>query len=350
MNHRAALPLSFAVVVPAGAFAITSVALDACGGGDPPAAAHPADAGFDDVSPPGPTDDAGAAEASTSGSGSDAAASIDAKATEAGDATSPSPTQTFIRIADWSPDAPASGIDICLAPSGTTNWMGPLLGQLLPPGSLGQGGPNGVQFPSVTEYLGIAPGQYDIQIVGAGATNCTSGMVSTTGLPRLEAGQHTTFASVGDLHVTDNDAAQKVAVFFDDVTPSAGAQLRGINAVPSIAYIDFGEGSLGAQNFVPLVTAIAFGSAGNNLADGGTTGLSGYFAVAAGMGLQFSGHPTGVLTADTAKASNVTLASGSVTTMAFVNGENGGFPPQLLVCTDNGPIADHQTPCKVFVQ
>ena len=89
---------------------------------------------------------------------------------------------------------------MCLAPAGTTAWVGPLLAQTFPAGSLGQGGANGLQFPAVTRYFGVAPGQYDIQVVASGSTDCTVGLLAETDLPALGVNARTTFATVGDVN------------------------------------------------------------------------------------------------------------------------------------------------------
>ena len=293
-----------------------------------------------------PTPDDGGLE--TDALGDDAAAS-DGATQAAPDA--PSAPSTFIRLADWTPDAPSAGFDACLAPTGTTSWIGPLLAQTFPPGSLGQGGANGLQFPAVTQYFGVAPGQYTIQIITAGTTDCTSGVLPMTDLPMLALDEHTTIATVGDVNPRGNDTGLKVAVFFDDeAAPSGGAAVRIINTVPSVAYVDFGTGSLTMQNFVPLVTGAGFGVVGVDLADGGTVGITGYFVTAPVTNAQFSTHATGTSTMDIATATHVTLAAKTLTTMAVINGSNGGFPPQMLICTDSATPIDRQTPCMVYAQ
>ncbi len=296
-----------------------------------------------------PTSEAGL---DTDASESDDAGASDAAVDASSDATStPATPSSFIRLADWTPDAPSAGFDACLTPDGTTNWIGPLLAQTFPPGSLGQGGANGLQFPNVTQYFGVAPGEYDIQIIAAGSTDCTTGLLPQTDLPTLSLNAHTTIATVGDVNPRGNDTGLKVAVFFDDETPpSDAAAVRIINTIPSVAYLDFGTGSLMAQNFVPLVTGAGFGVVGVNLTGGGMAGITGYFNVPPATNAQFSVHATGTNLMDTATATHVTLAAKSVSTMAVINGSNGGFPPQIMVCTDSAKPLDDQTPCMVFAQ
>jgi hypothetical protein len=259
--------------------------------------------------------------------------------------------RSFVRLANWTPDAPSLGFDVCLAPHGTTAWSQPLLTQNFASGTLGQGGPNGIQFPWVTEAVPVPPGQYDLEVVVAGSTDCTMGETMTPiVLPEFIEGARTLIATIGDLHPTDNDASFKVAVF-PDALPVAGtrADLRVINTLPSIGYADIGVGSAANKNFAPLFTDVAFGTSGMNLAGGGAISLGGYGAIAPLSGAQFSARPSGMVQ-DTATASHVSLAAGSATTMVLVNGENGGVPPQFLVCTDTAQPTDSLTPCMVFAQ
>lgn len=263
------------------------------------------------------------------------------------------PPQSFVRIANFTPDAPAVGFDFCLAPSGTTSWVGPLLAQDLPPASLGQGGgPNGVQFAAVSAYFPVTPGQYDLQLVQAGATSCATGVTAVmNGVPALVANAYTTFATVGDVNPTGNDAALKVAVFADDTTVASGsASLRVINAIPSVAAIDVGTGSLRNDDFTAIFTLVAFGAPGMSLADGGTPDVNGYATLSPMSGALFSAHQSSVGTADLATATNVSLAAGSVTTMALISGRNSGPPPQFLVCTDNAPAVGSESACRVVPQ
>src|ERR1700677_1906860 len=84
-----------------------------------------------------------------------------------------------LRIAHVSPDAPA--LDVCVAPHGTTAFQGPLIAQLAASLGLGvlQDGGNendaghvGLSFPQVSAYVSLAPGQYDVRLVAAGAPSC----------------------------------------------------------------------------------------------------------------------------------------------------------------------------------
>jgi hypothetical protein len=261
-------------------------------------------------------------------------------------------SQALIRIANLVPDAPAAGFDVCLELAGTTSWMGPLLQQAFAPGSLGQGGPNGIQFSSVSAYFPVPPGTFALQVVSTGATDCSSGIIRPTyGLPTLGVGSRATFALIGDATPIDNDARMKVAAFLDETSAAAGSiSLRVINAVPSIAYLDLGTGTLSGGNFSALMADVPFGTAGMTSADGGSADPDGYMTLGPVSDVLFSAHQSGVQTADRATASHTTITAGDVTTMAIINGKNGGTPPQFLVCTDNGPARGAESPCKVVPQ
>jgi hypothetical protein len=273
-------------------------------------------------------------------------------ASDAGAGDAVAPTQALVRVANLVPDGPAAGFDVCLAPAGTTSWMGPLLQRAFAPGSLGQGGPNGIEFSAVSAYFPVPPGTFDLQVVSTGATDCSTGAIAPTrGLPTLVVGARATFALIGDARPIDNDAAMKVAAFLDEASaPTGDISLRVINAVPSIGFLDVGTGSIAAGTFSPLFADVAFGTAGIALADGGSADPDGYTALGPIGNVLFSAHASGIQTADRATASHVTVSAGDVTTMMLINGKNGGTPPQFLVCADNGPALGAQSPCKVIPQ
>jgi hypothetical protein len=252
--------------------------------------------------------------------------------------------EAFVRIADWSPDAPAAGIDVCLAPEGSASWIGPLLAGALPPGRLGQGGPNGVQFPTVTEYVVVATGRYDVAIVVAGEA-CAGSIAAGTAM--LEPGAHATLASVGSVAPRGGDASRRIAVLIDDPAPRPGAAIvRFVNAVPAVPRLDAGSGSIATHDFDARATELPLGATSGLAPDGGPASSS---VLPAGVDRLFSAHRSGSLERDVATATHVPLAPSSVTTMVVINGATGGFPPQFLVCTETAPPLDAQTPCSVYV-
>lgn len=263
-----------------------------------------------------------------------------------------SSTQALIRIANWVPDSPATGYDVCLEPSGTTSWIGPLLAQDFDAGALGEGDPNGIQFPYVTAYVPVPPGQYDLQLVVPG-TGCSMGVIGTTyGLPLLVAGSLTTFAATGTVNQIDIDSPLKISVFFDETAGNAsGALLRFVNADPTVAAAVVGWGDLTQGNFVPLFEDAAFAAAARTLADGGTTDANGYTLIAPLVSQLLSAHATGATT-DLATVAHANAAAGTVTTLILINGADEGtptVPPQLMGCIDSAPAEGALSQCTVLI-
>jgi hypothetical protein len=250
---------------------------------------------------------------------------------------------TNLRFTNWSPDAPGVGFDFCLATHGTSMWQGPVLAGAVADadagaGSLGDGGVTGLQFPSVTTYFQVDPGQFDVRIVQAGATDCNTGIgTDATGLPPLAANGFTTFATVGDVTKSGNDQTVTTVAYADDTTaPSGSGGLRFVNAAPDLAAIDMGTGTLAATRFVALFTNVQFAAVGSQAGtDAGTVDSNGYLATTQSS-VEFSVHTSQGGTTDTATASSQSITAGSLVTMALVNGKNGGPPPQFLVCTGDG--------------
>ncbi|MGA7120003.1 MAG: hypothetical protein WBY94_07900, partial [Polyangiaceae bacterium] len=115
---------------------------------------------------------ADAAKASEAGpASSDASAASDAS--DAGPAiVAPTSMLAGIRIANWSPGAPA--IDFCIAPHGTTAFQGPILANTAPAlvdAGTCPPGPVGLAFTEVSSYSLVQPQQYDVRLVVAGASS-----------------------------------------------------------------------------------------------------------------------------------------------------------------------------------
>ena len=243
-----------------------------------------------------------------------------------------------VRIANWSPDAPASGYDVCLAVHGSSSWSGPLLEQLIgDAGVLGDAAAASIQFPAVTNYLlAVAPGTYDVAVIVDGA-GCASPVAVATHLPALVLGSWYTMAIVGDGTPAGSDPALSVVLFTDDSTSSVGTSVRFLDVAPSVPSADFGEGAL-ATGFTPLEVAVPFAAVATMaVADSGTAPDSnGYVGVPALQTLSFSAHASTGATGDLAVASALTLMPAPTATVALVGGKTGGAAPQLLVCLWDG--------------
>jgi hypothetical protein len=232
------------------------------------------------------------------------------------------------------------------------SWRGPLLQEWLAAGSLGQGGANGVQFPFVSQYFPVPAARYDVQIVVAGrACETPATLAAPQVLPALGDGAHLTVAAVGAVQASSGDAKLEIVAFQDDATTTGdGASLRVVNAIPSIAALDVGTGSLTDGTFAPWVTGVPFGATGTQVASGGPVDPNGYMAVVPQSNLAFSAHKTGSANGNLATATLVSFDPRTVTTMVLINGQRGGRPPQFLVCTDDGPPLGAQSPCHVIPQ
>jgi len=322
------------------AFFVIGLAVAACSSSHASSGADAGDAGHD----AGVAPDTGSSGDDAGGGGVDAAADTPAE-------TGPT-SQTLVRLADWSPDAVP--LDFCAAPHGTGSWEGPLLAisAALDPdaGLAGDAGSHGLTFPGVTAYLSLAPGQYDVRIVDARATDCSVGIVNdAVTLPAFAANAYTTILVVGDASNAGTDAALTVTSVADDATLPAGGglALRFINASPSVPSAAFGTGSLASSTFVPLFTGVAFGRASSGAAnDAGAIDGNGYLALPSLSG-DVSVVATGG-TADLATVSDLSITAGFVVTLAVIGGKTGGAAPALIECFDDRPAVGLLSPCFVL--
>jgi len=248
---------------------------------------------------------------------------------------------TNVRVANWSPDAPAAGYDFCVSPHGTNPpvWSGPQLATVQV----------SLAFPAVTTYFGLDVGQFDLEIVAAGAADCTTPVTGTstiTNLPSLAQDMFYTIAFVGDSTASGSDPTLTAVGFQDDGIPAtaANANVRFYNAAPSLngtTTVDFGTGALGASSFSGLETAVAFAALATAGGDAGVApDTNGYVSVPAfATATEFSAHTTVGASTDTATASSQMVAAGTSATLVLINGKTGGATPaSFLVCLGDGTI------------
>lgn len=304
-------------------------------------------------SPSGTADGGSTASEAGPDAPSEAASSDDGGGSDGGaDADGAIANPAYLRLANWSPDAPA--VDFCVAPHGSTSFQGPLLAKTFVPPPLppADGGATGLPFPDVSAFVQVNPGQYDVRLVAAGATSCATGMGSDlTSLPALAAGAYETVAAVGDVTKTGSDPSLSLVAFGDDsvVANSLDGALRFINVAPSIAAADFGRGSVTGGNFQTLFANVAFAKAGSQAdADAGTVDSAGFVDVHPFGGATLSAHPT-MGGGNETVGTNVVVNAGDLSTFVLVNGKTGGAAPQLLQCYDSQSDG-MLTHCKIVSQ
>jgi hypothetical protein len=277
------------------------------------------------------------------------------------DATPPS-TLTWVRLANWSPDAPA--VDFCLAPHGTGAFRGPLAASLA---TALDAGATALAFPLVSAYLELAPDTYDARVVVAGAGNCTVGIgADTTTLAPLAAGAFSTIAVVGEELPRASDPGLQVVGFSDSTLSGTAVSLRFINASPGLTTVDFGTGTItpsgGGAAFRALFSGVLFGQAGKAALpspDAGASPDGGAFDAAAAP-IANASYATltklsNVLSAHDPRAgadavvtmAPVSAAPGSVLTFVLVGGTSADTPPKpkLLECVDNAGTVDELSNC-----
>ena len=278
-------------------------------------------------------------DAADSAAGDGAAAATDAgdSGDALGNAEAATTNVSAVRVANWSPDSPS--VDFCLAPHASGAFQGPLVARLANPGGAeGGAAAAALAFPQVSAYSYVAPGRYDARLVVAGSADCTSGIAAdATTLPALAAGAFETIALVGEAHAAGSDPGLELVGFLDDQHPSGMVALRFINAAPAIPKVDMGTGP--AASFKPLFLGVSFGQ--TTIADAGATSVdsNGYLTMQPLAAVTLSAHPPGA-TMDSATASNVSAAAGSILTIVLLGRTPGasadaGPPGQFVECVDN---------------
>ncbi len=313
----------------------------------------------------------------SSGNGAAGSSNHDASAPPAGDAapnvvdgaTSPEATdeasdddaeptttpQASVRIAHLSPDAPA--IDVCLAPHGTTDFQGPMLGPLAQTMATGDAGADAIlSYSQISAYFSVDAGQYDLRVVAAGATSCDvplgsdGGAVSdATHLPSIAPNTFTTIMAVGAIAPAGDDHGFVWSAITDDAVLLGGAAvLRAVNAQPSTPTEDFGFGSA-AGGWLPLLTNVSFGSASAQAGPGqGVVDANGYLAIAPLSAQVVSCRAVTDAAGDSAIANALSIAQGSVATLFSIGGDAAGARmSQLLLCVDNEPSGGALSDCSI---
>lgn len=311
----------------------------------------------------------------------DGSSSTDASMSESGANAAP----PLLRLGNWSPDGP--GLDLCLAPHGSSLWSGPLLASAFGTGVLGalvvvdekgsgdggvrlDGAPGiqeaggdamadadsfadgggsdaprfeagaavGVTFPRLSPYLQLEAGQYDVRVVLGGAPDCTAPVLADrTDFAPIVAGSRTTLAVVGEFAVQGTDSSAGLIAIPDDAEGLVGqARVRLINAVPSVTQVSLVD--LGIH-FDALVSDVPFGAVGVDT-DAGLLDSNDYLATAPTTDATWfliNGNGTNTVLAGVYR---VVVPAGQLTTVVAVGGASGptGHSIGVLLCNDAPPI------------
>jgi hypothetical protein len=238
-----------------------------------------------------------------------------------------------IRVAHLSPDAPA--VDVCVKPHSSSTWPAtPLLASL--------GTAAGLSYPQVTTYVNLAATAYDVRIVAAPATSCTTGVVPDTTNVTIPAAVHATVAATGDLTVAGSDPGFALKVYVDETTVASGSgSLRFIHASPSTPAVDVG--TLSGSTFSAIFSDVAFGTVA---ASGGGIDANGYLVTTPLSGVELAARAHGS-TANALTVSGVSLAAGEIATAFAIGGKTGQStnPLQVLLCDDSAAPTGVLTTC-----
>jgi uncharacterized protein DUF4397 len=316
----------------------------------------------------------------------DAGASALLDAASAADNDVVFPAVAAIRVANWSPGAPA--VDFCLAPHGSATFRGPvlagLLAQQMEAGATSDAGLAALPFPQVSAYFYVAPSAYDARLVPAGASNCSAGIGGdATTLPELHANELATIALVGEAQATDSAPGMQLVGFRDDAASAKGAlAVRFINAAPRVPRIDLGTRTAADGPFAALFYGVRFGHADTSLdaqppdasssdasaSDASASDASapapmvdsnGYRSVPPWTDMIVAGHPPGA-SEDTTSAPSVSAAAQSVLTFVLLGsspvdspsdaGEAGAGhgTTSLLECVDNAGTVGLLSSCSII--
>ena len=245
------------------------------------------------------------------------------------------PERAHVRVAHLSPDTPA--VDVCIAATGGA-FAKPLLKSI--------GALDGLSYANVTSYVDLPVGFYDLRIIHATASDCSTGAVPDTKNLGIHTGITGTIAAIGDLDragAAAGDPALQLALFVDiDAVSSARAKLRFVHASPGTPAVDVGLGK--GASWVKVFGNVSFGHVATN---GGIDGF-GYVDVAGPMTSAVAARVAGSST-DALVIQSVTLAPNTIST-AFAIGNKTGTatnPLAVLLCTDNASSSSLLATCVV---
>ncbi|MBX3160188.1 MAG: DUF4397 domain-containing protein [Deltaproteobacteria bacterium] len=249
--------------------------------------------------------------------------------------TGGAPERARVRIAHWSPDAPA--VDICIARSGGAFGL-PVLASL--------GGRLGLSYPEVTAYVDLPIDTYDVRVISATESTCDNPAAPDTNGLAVTKGLTATVAAIGDLERSGAaiaDPGFRLAVFADSMDVAANkGKLRFIHASPGTPNVDVGLNS--AHLFLRLFGNVEFGK----VAQHGGIDMLGYLEADPFANTVVSARVTGS-SVDALILPRVNLPAGAIATAVAIGGKTGqaANPLRVLLCVDNAPTGTLFAQCSI---
>jgi hypothetical protein len=315
------------------------------------------------------------------GAADDASTGNDAGGASGGDAALPS--VAGVRLAIWAA-SPLPAVDFCVAPHGTTAFIGPMLHGLAAQADSGgddAGVVEGLTYPLVSSYFSVPVGQYDARVVAAGAGDCRVGVFpDAADAFTVGPGGTETIALLDDdapdagalgVRITafgDDGAGGDLSSVSDADVPVQGRPLiRFINASPSEPLVDLGVGlDSNPPSYTTIFLGVAFGqhsTLSETTLTPADTDDQGYlsFASITGKVVPATGTAPAQLTGatfgarrtrtDTMLATATFFGSpGAVITLALVpiasgSTDAGSTGSQILICFDSGGTGGSLSTC-----
>lgn len=244
------------------------------------------------------------------------------------------PQRIFARVAHLSPNAPA--VDFCVRPMGTTNFTGPVLES--------RGLSAGLSFASVTGYIALPPGQWQVRLVGADATNCNTSLAGLPEytLPNLTAGTWATVAASGSVGASGATAFD-LRPFVDTRAPIAPgrANIRFVHASPGTPAVDVG--ALSGSTFTAIWSNTAFPTFMGAMGADANGYISAMPLTNATLAVRVSGMSANALTLN-----NVNIPAGaqvSIFAIGLAGMTSGDQRLSALVCQDRQDAVMGLAPC-----
>ena len=245
-----------------------------------------------------------------------------------------SPSRAHVRIAHLSPDLRA--VDVCLAPTGTTNFSPPVL--------LGLGVNDGLTYAAITRYVDLPVGSYDVRVILANATGCSIPAVPDTKGVTFTNDQTASVVAFGDFDNSGpaaKDPALRLKVFTDATSaPSGSAKLRFVHASPGTPAVDVGLGT--GTSFTKVFANVSFGNVATNSPIDSLGFVTTPAPVTSAVAARVAGQSSDALVVP-----GVTLPAQGVFTAFAIGGKTGAsdHPLQVLLCDDNDATTSLLSTC-----